>query len=75
MIALLLACATAPTLTVTCTDSAVEVFRSTCPADAIRINRTRHGVNAACYPYGGLTPPTFSVDADSCRALPEVEGD
>ena len=46
MIALLLACATAPTLTVTCTDSAgAEVFRAECPADA-----------------------------DSCRALPEVEG-
>lgn len=76
MIALLLACATAPTLTVTCTDSGVEVFRSTCPADAIQITRFRSGsgVRATCTPWGGLWPADFIVDADSCRALPEVEG-
>ena len=75
MIALLLACATAPTptLTVTCSDATgAEVFRSECPADGIRINRMRYGVNAVCYPNGGWTMASFSIDADACRALPEV---
>ena len=71
MIALLLACATAPTLTVTCTDSAVEVFRSTCPADRVRVMRDGAGYEATCYAPGGFT--RFVAQGAVCRALPEVD--
>lgn len=76
MIVLLLACAAAPTLTVTCTDSTgAEVFRSECPADGIIImaRRDGSGVRAICAPWGGAWSPDFVMDADVCRALPEVD--
>lgn len=76
MITLLLACAAGPTLTVTCSDvTGAEVFRAECPADAVQITRFRSGsgVRATCTPWGGLWPAKFIVDADVCRALPEVD--
>ena len=71
MIALLLACATAPTLTVTCTDSAgAEVFRAECPADRVRVMRDGAGYEATCYAPGGFT--RFVAQGVVCRALPEA---
>lgn len=72
MIALLLACTTAPTLTVTCSDATgAEVFRAECPADRVRVMRDGAGYAATCYAPGGFT--RFVAQGDSCRALPEVD--